>query len=85
VRLVVGQTLFNLFKTCGGLIVPKSVLDAIKEGSWNFEPEDVELDKYSATLAVPGTKEKLDVLAARAKEGLPLWHDCDQADYDCGR
>ena len=60
----------------------KSVLEAIREGLWDFEPERVEGDRYDATRAIPGTKEKLAVLAARARAGLPLWHDRDRIDYE---
>ena len=41
-----------------------------------------ELGRFDATMAVPGSREKLDVLAARARDGLPLWHENDRADYD---
>ena len=60
----------------------KSVLEAIKEGIWDFEPEEVDGQHYSATRAIPGTSEKLRVLAERAKAGLPLWHERDRADYE---
>ena len=62
--------------------VSKSVLEAIREGDWFFEPDDVAPARFDATRAVPGSAEKLDVLAARAQEGLPLWHVHDRADYD---
>ena len=60
----------------------KNVLDAIREGDWFFEPEDVDPNRYQATGAVPGTREKLDILAERARIGLPLWHRSDRADYE---
>lgn len=62
--------------------MPKSVLDAIRMGLWNFEPEGVEEVAYEATKALPGSKEKIEVLASRAREGLPLWHRQDQTDYE---
>ena len=62
--------------------VTKSVLDAIREGDWFFEPPPVEPNRFSATEAIPGTREKLAVLAARARAGLPLWHDQDRTDYE---
>ena len=62
--------------------MPRSVLDAIKMGFWNFEPERVEESNYRATRAMPGTKEKIEVLASRAREGLPLWHNQDRTEYD---
>ena len=60
----------------------KSVLEAIKEGEWCFEPESVDEDEFSSTHAMPGTNEKLSVLAARVQAGLPLWHGHDRTEYD---
>jgi hypothetical protein len=62
------------------LAVPRSVIEAIKQGDWNFEPgqEPVSL---KATAALPGTTEKLDVLADRLRQGLPLWHPSDRLTY----
>ena len=62
--------------------VSKSVLDAIREGDWFFEPEELDSHCFQATRAIPGTRQKLDVLAARARAGLPLWHENDRADYE---
>jgi len=59
-------------------IVPQSVLEAIKLGNWNFEPIHVEGNQYTATEALPGSQEKLDILAQRARQGLPLWHPGDR-------
>jgi len=64
--------------------VTKSVLEAIREGNWNFEPETVDARSFDATRAIPGTDEKLRVLAERVKAGLPLWHSSDRADYEEG-
>ena len=60
----------------------KSVLDAIKQGEWDYEPLEVHQDKYDATGAMPGTKEKLSVLAKRIADGLPLWHAGDRRDFE---
>ncbi len=62
--------------------VAKSVLNAIKDGQWDFEPEEVADKQFSSTRAMPGTDEKLDVMAARIEAGLPLWHGGDRKDYD---
>jgi hypothetical protein len=62
--------------------VSKSVLDAIREGDWFFEPEELDSGGFQATSAMPGTPQKLDVLAARARAGLPLWHEHDRLDYE---
>lgn len=60
----------------------KNVLDAIRDGDWLFEPEEVDPNRYQATNAIPGTRDKLHILAERARAGLPLWHEQDRADYE---
>lgn len=62
--------------------MPHSVLDAIKMGIWDFEPEDTETTKYECTEALPGTDAKLDILAQRVSRGLPLWHPEDRRTFD---
>jgi hypothetical protein len=61
-----------------------SVLEAIREGIWDFEPSELGRSQFSSTKAMPGTREKLDVLALRAAQGLPLWHNDDRLEYDDG-
>jgi hypothetical protein len=60
----------------------KNILDAIREGDWYFEPKEVGASGFRATTAIPGTREKLDVLAERVSSGLPLWHESDRANYE---
>lgn len=60
----------------------KNVLDAIREGNWFFEPENVDPSRYQSTKAIPGTKDKLEILAERVRAGLPLWHESDRTDYE---
>jgi hypothetical protein len=62
--------------------VPTSILEAIKLGQWDYEPEDAEFDEFAATKALPGTDEKLEILAERVRRGLPLWHPSDRHSYD---
>ena len=62
--------------------MPKSVLDAIKMGIWDFEPVEVECSKFDASNAMPGTREKLGTLAERVRKGLPLWHTHDRNDIE---
>lgn len=62
--------------------MPNSVLDAIKLGIWDFEPEERDICTYQATRALPGTDEKLDILAQRVQRGLPLWHPKDRRSFD---
>lgn len=60
----------------------ESVLDAIRQGQWNFEPESVKSSDYDSTEALPGSDEKITALATRALEGLPLWHPEDRQSFD---
>jgi len=62
--------------------VRKSVLEAIKQGEWDYEPDQVAESNYHATGAMPGTDAKLAIMAARVEAGLPIWHGCDRSDYD---
>ena len=59
-----------------------SVLEAIREGIWDFEPTSTEDEEYESTKALPGSTEKLDILAQRVQLGLPLWHPEDRRTYD---
>ncbi|MCA9120568.1 MAG: hypothetical protein H6822_13935 [Planctomycetaceae bacterium] len=59
-----------------------SVLEAIKEGIWDFEPEETKEEQYSSTPAMPGSSSKLEVLAERLAQGLPLWHPEDRQTYN---
>ena len=72
----------SCLRLLGGSTVNRSVLDAIKIGMWDFEPEEVTEDRFKSTHAMPGTKEKLDVLAQRVEEGLPLWHSADRTEFE---
>lgn len=62
--------------------MPQSVLDAIRMGVWDFEPESQRRQEFDSTRALPGSGEKLDVLAERLEQGLPLWHPEDRRTYD---
>ena len=55
--------------------MPKSVLEAIKLGVWDFEPPEADPTEFEAADAMPGTKEKLHVMAERVERGLPIWHE----------
>ena len=59
----------------------KSVLEAIQVGQWDFEPETHDIE-FDSTNALPGSEEKLEVLATRIQQGLPLWHPSDRHTYD---
>jgi len=62
--------------------VPRSVLEAIKMGLWDYEPREVEFSQFDASDSMPGTKEKLRVIAQRVENGLPLWHEEDREDME---
>ncbi len=62
--------------------MPRSVLEAIKMGIWDYEPNNQRESQFPATQALPGTAEKLAVLSARVQQGLPLWHPSDRRTYD---
>lgn len=65
--------------------MPKSVLDAIKLGQWDYEPRESAHSEYCPTDAMPGTREKLSIMAERIRSGLPLWHPHDRDDLDAPR
>jgi hypothetical protein len=58
-----------------------SVLDAVRMGLWDYEPPKVADNTFDSTRALPGSDEKLAVLAERLKLGLPLWHPRDSRNY----
>ncbi len=58
--------------------MPHSILEAIRLGKWDYEPEPCEEQSYHATSAMPGSEEKLEVLCDRVRRGLPLWHPGDR-------
>ncbi len=58
--------------------MPESILEAIKQGQWDFEPPQLASKDFSATGALPGSAEKIDILAERVRRGLPLWHNSDR-------
>ena len=62
--------------------MPRSIIEAIRLGDWNFEPSAPQPANQEATHALPGTAEKLDVLADRLRQGLPLWHPADRLSFD---
>jgi hypothetical protein len=38
-------------------------------------------DQFGSTQAPAGSREKLEVMAERARRGQPLWHGKDRGDY----
>jgi hypothetical protein len=74
--------MFLDFEPRGVTTVPQSVLEAVLLGIWDFEPDECEASRYEATKALPGSSEKLEVMARRLRQGLPLWHPKDRRDYE---
>ncbi len=62
--------------------MPRSILDAIKNGIWDFEVPEVDFSLFDASNAMPGTDEKVRALAERVRRGLPLWHAADRNDME---
>lgn len=60
----------------------QSIVDAIRSGDWSFEPDPVDEDTFKSTRALPGTGEKVDEIARRVSQGLPLWHSDDRRTWD---
>ena len=46
--------------------MPKSVLEAIRLGVWDYEPTETTTTRYDATGALPGSDEKLEDGEARS-------------------
>ena len=59
----------------------RSIFDALAMNISDFVPEEIP-ENFKPTAALPGTGEKLDVLAGRAQAGLPLWHPEDRRSYN---
>ena len=62
--------------------MPKSVLEAIKMGIWDFEPPEVEFNKFDAADAMPGTKEKLTSWPSGPNEGFRCGTRSDRDDME---
>ena len=61
--------------------MPSSVIEAIQQGIWDYEPSDAESREYDSTDVLPGSDEKLSILAKRLSVGKPLWHPEDRLSY----
>jgi len=59
----------------------RNVFEAISMFGHDEDFAPLETDEFSATEAPAGSPEKLDILAERIRQGLPLWHDEDRPDY----
>jgi hypothetical protein len=59
----------------------RNVFEAILKYGHDEDFAPVEHNDFRATSAPAGSKEKLEVLAARVQRGEPLWHPDDRPDY----
>ena len=59
----------------------RNVFEAISTFGHDEDFAPLETDDFSATEAPAGSTEKLDILAERIRQGLPLWHQEDRPDY----
>jgi hypothetical protein len=64
-----------------GLPMMRNVFETIPEFGHDEGFAPVETGQFVPTEAPAGSAEKLEVLARRLREGLPLWHSEDRADY----
>jgi hypothetical protein len=64
-----------------GVGTMRNVFDAILEFGHDEDFSPHVNDEFTPTEAPAGSTEKLEVLARRVREGLPLWHPEDRADY----
>ena len=64
--------------------MPNSVLDAIRAGIQDYEPDPVTAEEFESTRAVAGSWEKIEELRRRVELGLPLWHPHDNVNRDDG-
>jgi len=63
--------------------VANSILEAVKMGLWNFQPHTIDYRELEASDAMPGTREKLDILVEHLRRDVPTWHIDDCLDEDC--
>jgi len=59
----------------------KNVFETILEFGHDEDFAPVVTDDFVPTDAPAGTAEKLEIMARRVRQGLPLWHPEDRSDY----
>ena len=59
----------------------RNVFQAITKFGHDEDFAPMETGEFEATEAPAGSLEKLEVMAARVQQGLPLWHHDDRPDY----
>jgi hypothetical protein len=59
----------------------RNVFETILKYGHDEDFAPVETDEFSPTDAPAGSRDKLEILAERIQQGLPLWHPEDRPDY----
>ncbi len=59
----------------------RNVFEAILECGHDEDFIPIETDDFGGTQAPAGSRAKLDVMAERVRQGMPLWHTEDRSDY----
>lgn len=59
----------------------RNVFEAILQFGHDEDFVPRETEDFAPTAAPAGSAEKIDVLARRIAQGLPLWHPDDRSDY----
>lgn len=59
----------------------KNVFEAILKYGHDEDFVPRQDESFQPTTAPAGSEEKLEILAERIRQGFPLWHDEDRADY----
>ncbi|MFV2065439.1 MAG: hypothetical protein ACC645_00555 [Pirellulales bacterium] len=59
----------------------KNVFEAILKYGHDEDFAPHEGRDFRPTQAPAGSRDKLNALAERVQEGMPLWHDDDRSDY----
>jgi len=59
----------------------RNVFEAILECGHDEDFVPMETEEHRATDAAAGSRAKIDILAERVRQGMPLWHAEDRCDY----
>ena len=60
----------------------KNVFEAILTYGHDEDFAPTMSEEFMPTQAPAGSRDKLNVMAERVRQGLPLWHEADRADYN---
>lgn len=59
----------------------RNVFEAILECGHDEDFAPAETEDFRPTDAAAGSRAKIEILAERVKNGVPLWHPDDRGDY----